>query len=257
MMIGTLKSICKKMLKALFGINTLYDHYFVSFSRKNPVIVDLGAGYGTFIEQLLGNIPIAECILIEADPFSIQKLSIKLGGRKNVKIVHAAIGPRSSDKVWFYLAKNHEFNSLYNSYSKLGGVRDGKGEVALRMITLRDVFQLFGLKEICLLKMDIEGAEWDILENLTQQDYQRIHQISVEFHDFLDLSQRAKTERCIRRLQDFGYEFICKGTNFMHGTPYYNCLFYNRKRLKWTMVLRWFKMQPDGSWICNLVKKIT
>ena len=78
----------------------------------------------------------------------------------------------------------------------------------------------------------------------------------MEFHDFLDSSQRSRTEECVKRLEALGYGFISKGTSYLHGTPHYNCLFYDGKYLKVTTIPRWAKIQFLPFQFQNLIRKV-
>ena len=77
-----------------------------------------------------------------------------------------------------------------------------------------------------LLKVDIEGAEWDLFDSLSDEDFAKIGQITVEFHDFVFPSMRERSEKIIKRLKDMGFSFISKEKHWHHGTPYGDCLFY-------------------------------
>jgi len=53
-----------------------------------------------------------------------------------------------------------------------------------------------------------------------------VDQLTVEFHDFLDVRWRPRTERCIERLRTLGYAAVCRAGEHGHGSPYFDCLFY-------------------------------
>lgn len=55
-----------------------------------------------------------------------------------------------------------------------------------------------------------------------------IDQISVEFHDFVDPALRPRVRTAVARLKRAGYGCYCWSTNYMHGSPYADCLFYRR-----------------------------
>jgi hypothetical protein len=57
--------------------------------------------------------------------------------------------------------------------------------VEVECCTLGDIFERFSLKKIDYLKMDCEGAEYEILENATSL-LRRIRRISMETHTTAD-----------------------------------------------------------------------
>jgi FkbM family methyltransferase len=247
-----LQTLLKTVIGFFFGLCKIEDHLVIHSFDKSPVVVDLGTGTGEFPDGLLRErrfaklFASAKFILVEPDPSLVQELTRKFEYRQNFGIVEAAVGNEKKDNAKFYLRKGGG-NSLYHSL-----VGDNyQNETNVRVVTLEDLFSLFNLRKIDLLKVDIEGAEWDLFENFSKCDFERIYQISVEFHDFLNPSLRERTERSIRLLQEFGYHLIRRGSDYAYGTPYFDCLFYNSKRLKWTIGARLLRYVPSylSKWI--------
>jgi FkbM family methyltransferase len=67
-------------------------------------------------------------------------------------------------------------------------------------VTLEQVIVHHDLAHIDLLKLDIEGAELDVLENTTDLTLCKCRQICCEFHDFLNPTDRPRIRRLISRL---------------------------------------------------------
>ena len=64
----------------------------------------------------------------------------------------------------------------------------------------------FGLQRVDVLKLDIEGAEFQVLSESPAHVLQSIGQITVEFHDFLPAWRDAKHMAGVRqRLQSLGF----------------------------------------------------
>lgn len=79
------------------------------------------------------------------------------------------------------------------------------GKVTVPAITLEKFITDQGIQfPIDILKIDIEGAEVDAINTLPSSILQRIKQIPVEFHDFLDTSQAYKNEmgRSLKKLRE-------------------------------------------------------
>jgi FkbM family methyltransferase len=147
------------------------------------------------------------------------------GRHPNVKLFRGLIGTESKPAASLFLCKIPEGNSVFRRMSEAWAPGESR-EIQVEMITLPALLRLLGATRIDLLKVDIEGSEWDLLEALSTDLARRIDQVSVEFHDFLDPSQRSRTERCIAHLEKLGYVSVCRGTDHVHGSPYYDCLFY-------------------------------
>jgi hypothetical protein len=76
------------------------------------------------------------------------------------------------------------------------------------MATLADVARSLGHERIDVLKMDIEGAEWAVLENIFAEGSVWIGQILVEFHDRFFPDGKARTVKAIQTLKGHGFELF-------------------------------------------------
>ena len=72
--------------------------------------------------------------------------------------------------------------------------------------SLNSILARRGDHQIDLLKMDIEGFEFDVLDKLLA-DGLEVRQICVEFHDWL---QPGRQQKCIVGLRNAGYRIIYK-----------------------------------------------
>lgn len=164
----------------------------------------MGASKGEFSKEFLRRCSASKAVLIEPSPTLAQGLILDFA-EKNVYILNAAMGSQVSESISFYLSKNPEASSINKEFAKEYGLVEESSQINVRMTTLKEVCSLFALKKIDLLKIDIEGSEYDLLENISKEDIKKIDQISIEFHDFIDPLLREKTEKCIKKLQRFEF----------------------------------------------------
>ena len=62
------------------------------------------------------------------------------------------------------------------------------------------------LEEIDLLKLDVEGAEFELLMSEPIQTLQKVKQITVEFHDFMPRFRVGRPyEKCMAKLEQAGF----------------------------------------------------
>jgi hypothetical protein len=70
------------------------------------------------------------------------------------------------------------------------------------VITWSDFKSKFNIKSISILKVNIEGSEWDLFDSF--DDFDSIDQICVSFHNFLpqfnNQNYNKKTEECIDKI---------------------------------------------------------
>ena len=77
-------------------------------------------------------------------------------------------------------------------------------KIQVDMRSLRDITVDLGHKVIDILKMDIEGAEYVVLNNILS-DKIRINQILIEFHDRFFSDGKERTKTAIAELKKKGY----------------------------------------------------
>lgn len=204
-------------------------HSFVAELPESPVLVDLGANVGGFSREFLGRFPDARILLVEADPYLVQCLIAEFGRCPKVQMFQGLIGPSTSPSVPFFLSRIPEGNSVFPAFSEHWS-RGETRRIEVEMIALPELLARAGIRHVDLLKVDIEGAEWDLLLRLSSELARCIDQITVEFHDFLDPGLRPRTEATILHLRHLGYEVACRGTHLLHGSPYVDCLFTREPR---------------------------
>jgi FkbM family methyltransferase len=81
------------------------------------------------------------------------------------------------------------------------------GSETLPCTSLAREMEMNGHDSIDLLKIDIEGFEYEVLESCLAEQIQ-IKQLCVEFHDFFPDIPAAKTKSMIRVLESHGFDLI-------------------------------------------------
>jgi FkbM family methyltransferase len=81
------------------------------------------------------------------------------------------------------------------------------GSESLPCTSVAREMEMNGHDSIDLLKIDIEGFEYEVLESCMAKGIP-IKQICVEFHDFFPEIPRAKTREMIRALKSHGFDLI-------------------------------------------------
>lgn len=80
--------------------------------------------------------------------------------------------------------------------------------IKVQLFRLKTIAQLLGHTEIAILKMDIEGAEYEVISDILNTPKVNIQQILVEFHDFFPSISERKTKSAIRKLETAGYRLF-------------------------------------------------
>ncbi|HEY2652954.1 MAG TPA: FkbM family methyltransferase [Solirubrobacteraceae bacterium] len=118
------------------------------------VIVDLGAHIGLAALRLLAANPSAHVIAVEPDPFLIDQLRANVSGLP-VTVVHAAISDRSGERILYR-------SDLFSWANSLERIMPVQVPVSVKAVTLDELLDACSCSHVDLLKVDIEGAEWDL-----------------------------------------------------------------------------------------------
>jgi len=107
---------------------------------------------------------------------------------------------RDTGPLEFYV----DSSDLGSSLLKRPNSRKVNG-VTVRGIRLEEFVRELGLREVSLIKMDIEGAEIEVLDSCTDEFLRSVPQLSIEFHDFCGIVSADEVQRVVRRLERLGF----------------------------------------------------
>lgn len=157
---------------------TRQDYTSDGFSLgKDDVVVDIGANIGSFA-VFAGSIA-RRVVSFEPAGSAFEMLSrnVALNGLGNVEMVRAAVGGHNGEIV-LYKGADDAINTILKDISGNGS----RGEETVPCMTLDAVFERYGIDYCDFLKLDCEGAEYDILHSASPDALRRIGRISMEYH---------------------------------------------------------------------------
>ncbi|MEM6760430.1 MAG: FkbM family methyltransferase [Pseudomonadota bacterium] len=160
--------------------------------------LDLGANQGEFTRKLAETG--ADVIAFEPDPVAYAVLEANCGSLDNVTLHKKAVSTEDTQMMLRRTANWTDKNALKRSVSSSivhndAGMSDAHGEMVDVVDLLRFMTELD--RNIRIIKMDVEGAEWDILQALLDHPVlDRIDCMFVETH------QRCDPARCIPLFND-------------------------------------------------------
>lgn len=139
--------------------------------NADSVVVDLGCFEGTFaakIHEMYG----CRVFSFEPVPSFYDRCFLRFARNSKIVVMNLAVGNRDG-----------EVTGCIRGDSSGIFAKDGE-EWKARMVPMSTVMQMLGLKKVDLLKINVEGSEFDILENLTAQPLiGLIENIQVQWHD--------------------------------------------------------------------------
>lgn len=189
-------------LHTLFYDIFLSPPYFFKSKNERPLIIDCGAHIGMSVLYFKKLYPNSSIIAVEANPhsFGLLEKNITVNNLKNVTTYNVVLGTQKG-KVPFYLPGN--LGSINAS------VRKGPGsetEISADSIPLSELIS--GYKEkIDLVKLDVEGAEVDIISDLATSGALSIpEQYIIEYHHRTN-SDRSALANFLKKFEDAGYNY--------------------------------------------------
>ncbi len=165
--------------------------------RPGHIAIDLGANAGNITADLAATG--ATVHAFEPDPETFLRLSARFAGQDNVILHNAAVGGRDAT-VTLYRPASWQDENLRNSASKAISVSDmaarrgfdPSGDVS--MIDFARFIKGLG-QDVQLIKMDIEGAEWEVLSALETRAPGSFRAMFVETHERIDPAARPLVRR--------------------------------------------------------------
>lgn len=138
---------------------------------KNPII-DIGAHKGFFTLYAKTINPKAKIIALEPEPKNLKMFEhhMKENKIKGVKIIHGALAGKTEERLLEISENSHNH-------------RLGKTGMKIQAYSLNDLMSQNKIDKISLLKMDIEGGEHEVFDNLTSEDFTRINTVIMEYHN--------------------------------------------------------------------------
>lgn len=203
-------------------IQEIKEHtFFDNFFKKEINIIDLGACRGEFIDEVNKLYSVKKAVLVEANPTNFEKIV----SQPNYILYNKAISSKNDDIIEFFEDPNSPYNGS-KEFNWFNGIKH-----TIKTINLEKICEDNDIDFIDILKIDIEGAEYDVLENLEDSFFNKINQITVEFHDFIDPSLKPRTQQIIDRMHSLGFEHISKPITYLNNSDNYDVLFYKKPKI--------------------------
>ena len=168
--------------------------YHFKSEKMSPVIIDGGGYVGFSSLYFLGIYPKAQLTVFECDPeiAKVLKANLEGNGHKNFELIQAALTAEEGEATF------------YRSGDDAGSLHQKGGEsFSVKCCSLRP--WLVRHEEVDFLKLNIEGAEMDVLascENLLG----KVREMVIEFHSFAGQDQRL--QELLSTLSRAGFRYL-------------------------------------------------
>ncbi len=149
---------CRKHTPQIWGIDTFKEQKSRKYFEliKKGTFVDVGANVGRYSMMVANNLKDkGRLVSIEPEPevFETLKKNAELNKIKNAVLINTACFSRNKN-MKFYITKSLGEHSLY-----------GKGKcIKIRARKLDDILKERKINDVNLIKIDVEGAEFEVIK---------------------------------------------------------------------------------------------
>jgi len=196
----------------------VYDRYKDFNLEGCENVIDTGASVGLFTQYML-NKGAKQVASVECDDRSIVALFSNFIGNPKVKIIGMALSDTDGEKELYWKEDNPLVNSLDINGSEFS-TQDNPNSKTVKTTTLETLISNLNWDKIDLLKIDIEGSEWDVINNTPDDVFQFIDKILLEYH-----WPKGRLQSVISRLQSLGFKHMfesgCNGSE-ENGTVFFS-----------------------------------
>ena len=174
--------------EAIFGDE--YNTKKIDF-KPGDVVLDIGANVGSVSIMLAKKHPFIKIYSYEAHPVNYQNLlkNIKENNISNIEAFNYAVYSTDNDSIDINLSYTNTggSNSFIDPKSRPDIYSLEHSNVKVPTISLDSIIKNNNIKKIKLLKMDCEGAEFDIFEHSNLIGKQiPVENIGIEIHSFME-----------------------------------------------------------------------
>lgn len=180
-------------------------------TNKKPLLIDCGLGKDIsfpieFLKKYNGYV-----VGIDPDPKSISYCEKILP--KNMEIRSKAFWKKSGELIKFHLARPNEelpkgadgSGSILSSHDYV----DGGIEIEVHTICLSEILNSLNRSACNILKLDIEGAEYEVISDLISSGQVNIvDQLLIEFHHGVTHFNINDTNEILKKLESAGFKLI-------------------------------------------------
>jgi len=167
---------------------------------ENDVIIDIGGHIGLFIlfcKQFCKKGKIF-CFEPVKENYEQCRENIRINNLQNINLFNMAV-TKETGETSIYLNEDDSGHSVFLKNNK---------SVKVKSISLKDILLSNKIEHCNLLKIDCEGAEYEIIESVPEHFFENIDKIIIEYHFAKD--NQELLEKLIKKLKTASYSLTTK-----------------------------------------------
>lgn len=184
-----------------------YSNSFILLDRFNDssVVIDVGCAEDADFSQTIISEYGVKCFAVDPTKKhteALRDLEKKYDGLFQYN--QLAVGPKN-ETVVFHESKENQSGSLLDNHVNVK--KDTIVEYEVECVTLEGLLAQLGLESgVSLLKLDIEGAEYELIKSVENETLQKIDQIFIEFHHHAVPDYNiSDTQSMVEKIENAGF----------------------------------------------------
>lgn len=192
-----------------FAFHNFYEFFYKDIYEGkldgSKIVIDAGASYGSFTAYMLSR-GASKVYALEPIP-SVAELTSKSFSDKykdKVTVLNCGLAVETGQQT-FYQSYPSTMSMLADvgDTAKECAPTDNFQEITVDTISFSDLLNRYDIKRVSLLKVDIEGYEYKLIDSFTGKDFRAIDKIMIEFHYNKD---GGKVVPIIEKLKEHGFD---------------------------------------------------
>lgn len=165
-------------------------------------VIDIGGNIGCFAVLAAKRASAGRVLVFEPDGENYRLLCRNIEGNElsNVVAERVAVVGKAGTRTLFKAPHGPLHTTIPQRLA------ESVGAESVKAITLADIFDRFGVRTCDFLKLDCEGAEYDILYNTPPDYLKRIRKIVLEYH--AQSEKQTTAGKLAAYLESHGFEIV-------------------------------------------------
>ena len=181
--------------------------YFDNFDRSS-VIVDIGCGHEAELSKHLIEKHDLQAFGVDPTIKHAQSLRI-LEETTKFRFRYLALAvTKTNGVVAFNQSRQNESGSVLSEHTNVK--HDDIETYNVESVNLRELVRRIGIVPIDLVKLDLEGAEYELLDEIGDEDLNPFKQIFIEFHHHCTNHTAQETKQMVRTIRKKGFKVFTR-----------------------------------------------
>ena len=154
-----------------FFVDNIYNDFVEG--KSYDTVVDVGANVGLWIEYIKHFSSVKNIYAVEPNKVALKILNDSFGD--TITIIDKALHT-TDETITFYVNENNSTISSIDNHSSFASSYD------VETVTIKSLVREYDIQHIDLLKIDIESAEYELINSFDSDDFEIIDNMLIEYH---------------------------------------------------------------------------